>query len=143
MQTLRRASYRRILPALLLGVLFVVLGAAPAPAQEVDITKIFWCFNEEAEGLSGEEQAQLERCIDGRMAILYNCTFCHTFVPIVTLKDETEWDATLQRHDARLPDLVPEERELIRDYLVTMFNPDMPLPELPPELQGFGTDQAF
>jgi len=143
MQLRTRAAGWKTAPVLFLALIITGLSAVPAPAQDVDITKIFWCPNEGADGLSPEEQVQLEQCISGRIAILYNCTYCHTFVPIVTQKTEAEWDATLRVHDVRIADLDPTDRELIRNYLVTMFNPNMPLPELPPELQGIGTDQAF
>lgn len=125
----------------------VLLGLALAPlaihtsghAQEVDIEEIFWCEEAEEEG-----DLTLDECAEARDTLLFNCTACHTFVPIVKAeKTEEEWAATFDVHRDRLSDLSDEEFELIQRYVVGHFNPDQPVPELPPELEEQGSNQAF
>jgi hypothetical protein len=142
-----RTFWRLILVAVIASVLLLAaqLTFPSVRSQEaVDITEIFWCENEEMAGELPEEQAQeLAECQEARGLILLNCTTCHAFVPIIVQKTEEEWDATLTVHRPRSPELSDEEVAKIRNYLVTHFNPDTPLPELPEHLRDIGTDQAF
>lgn len=84
-----------------------------------------------------------EQCAAARDLILANCTSCHTFVPVVKAqKNEAEWIATLEIHRPRVPDLSDEQLTQIRQYLIEHFNPNMPVPKLPPELEKLGSQQA-
>lgn len=133
----------RLFPVLLLAAAIAFLAWQLIPndvqAQGVNIEEIFWCEEPEAEG-----ELSMEECAEARDLILISCTACHPFVPIVKAqKSEEEWDGTLSVHRERVPELSEEEFQLIRQYLVTHYNPDQPVPQLPPELENLGTDQAF
>lgn len=127
---------------LILGVALALLLTAAfalnreAQAQDFDINEVFWC-DAERDGMDGQE------CAEARDTILFSCTSCHSFVPIVqSQKSEEEWQSTLSTHSGRV-ELSDNELALIRQYLVAHYNPDQPVPELPPELLQFGVDQAF
>lgn len=111
-------------------------------AQDLDITAIFWCEGE-GEALGSEDLATVQTCQAARETILFNCTSCHTFVPIVlSQKSREEWDATLIVHRPRVPELTQQQWDQVLEYLATHFNPETPPPDIPPELLG-GTNQAF
>lgn len=72
---------------------------------------------------------------EGREILLNNCQSCHTWVPVVVLgMNEDEWARWRQDHRARVPGIPDDRFEILYDYLVTNFNPDTPVPDLPPAL---------
>ena len=72
---------------------------------------------------------------EGRDILLNNCQSCHTWVPVVVLgMNEEEWARWRQEHRQRVPGLSDERFEILYDYLVTNFNPNTPVPDLPPAL---------
>lgn len=124
--------------ALLLGAmiatssLFVVL---PAQAQSVDLDVIFNC---DADGPIGSQTP--EQCLETRGTLLNSCTACHTFVPIVKAqKSEEAWNATLDIHRSRVPQMSDEEFEALRVFLQNHFNETLPPPTLPPALEALGS----
>lgn len=71
----------------------------------------------------------------GRELLLNNCQSCHTWVPVVVLQmQEDEWYRWSIEHRQRVTGLSDEEFQTLYDYLVVNFNPDRPVPELPPAL---------
>jgi mono/diheme cytochrome c family protein len=71
----------------------------------------------------------------GRDLLLNNCQSCHTWVPVVVLQmQEEEWFRWSIEHRQRVSGLTDEEFATLYDYLVANFNPDRPVPELPPAL---------
>lgn len=71
----------------------------------------------------------------GRDILLNNCQSCHTWVPVVVLgMNEDEWARWRQDHRQRVPGIPDEQFEVLYEYLVTNFNPDTPVPDLPPAL---------
>lgn len=130
----------------LTGAAMVVLLSAglaqipqPAFAQGVDINVIFNC---EPDGPLGAQDA--EQCAASRTLLLNTCTACHTFVPIVKAqKTETQWNATLQVHRTRVPDVSADDFEQLRLFLIAHFNETNPPPTLPPELEALGTGLPF
>jgi hypothetical protein len=109
----------------------------PARAQSVNIEKIFWCNKGEPTGEQTEDQ-----CIAARESVLSNCTTCHAFVPIVKAqKSEQEWHSFLQAHRARV-DMNDAGYEQIELFLAEHFNPENPVPKLPPALEQLGMPPA-
>jgi hypothetical protein len=71
----------------------------------------------------------------GRNLVLNNCQNCHTWVPILILQmNEQEWDRWSREHRQRVEGLVDDEFSTLLSYLKVNFNPDTPVPELPPAL---------
>lgn len=71
----------------------------------------------------------------GREILLNNCQNCHTWVPIVILQmDEAAWQRNSLDHRDRVANLSDEEFKVLYEYLIANFNPDRPVPELPPSL---------
>ena len=71
----------------------------------------------------------------GRELVLNNCQTCHAFTPIVVLRmDESQWIRNSLEHRNRVEVLSDEEFRLMYDYLIATFNPDRPVPKLPPAL---------
>ncbi|WP_173931763.1 hypothetical protein [Chelativorans sp. Marseille-P2723] len=105
-----------------------------ATAQGVDIEAVFNCS---ADGPLGPQTP--EECATARELVLTNCTGCHTFVPIVKArKDDGAWNATLQSHRARLPEVSDEDYEKLAVFLKAHYNPENEPPQLPPELEALG-----
>lgn len=77
----------------------------------------------------------------GRDLVLNNCQSCHTWAPIVVLQmAPDEWDRWAVEHRQRVPSLTDDEFATLKTYLVQNFNPDRPVPELPPALlEGWTT----
>ena len=72
---------------------------------------------------------------EGRDLVLNNCQSCHTWVPIVVLQmQEDEWYRWSIEHRQRVSGLTDEEFDTLYRYLVTNFNPERPVPELPPAM---------
>jgi len=71
----------------------------------------------------------------GRDLVLNNCTTCHTFVPIVVLQMTREaWERNSRDHRERVKALSDADFQALYRYLVANFNPNRPVPKLPPEL---------
>jgi len=72
---------------------------------------------------------------EGRSLVLNNCQNCHTWVPIVILQmNEQEWDRWAREHRQRVEGLSDDEFGTLLAYVKANFNPDTPVPELPPAL---------
>ena len=119
--------------------LFAVGASAPASAQEdFDVNKVFWCDA----GKNTGEQTEAE-CTASREAILSNCTVCHAFTPIVKAqKDKKGWAAFMQTHRERSPDIAADVYEGMTKFLQAHYNPQNPVPKLPPELDSLGVPPA-
>lgn len=129
----------RLAALLLAGALLAPLAASPALAQELDINAIFNC---EPDGPLGEQTP--EQCATSRSQILSTCTACHTFVPIVKAQKSADlWDATLQVHRSRVPDMSDDDFAQLGAFLKAHFNNTLPPPALPPELEALGTGLPF
>ena len=71
----------------------------------------------------------------GRNILLNNCQSCHTWAPVVLLgMNEDEWNRWRQDHRQRVPGIPDDQFEILFDYLVTNFNPNTPVPDLPPAM---------
>ncbi|MBM3729161.1 MAG: hypothetical protein FJW40_27525 [Acidobacteria bacterium] len=71
----------------------------------------------------------------GRELVLNNCTTCHTFVPIVILRmSKDAWTRNSRDHRERVKALSDTDFKTLYEYLVANFNPEKPVPDLPPEL---------
>ena len=71
----------------------------------------------------------------GRELVLNNCTTCHTFVPIVVLQmTEEAWNRNSRDHRGRVAALSDAHFKTLYEYLRANFNPNRPVPKLPPEL---------
>lgn len=71
----------------------------------------------------------------GRELVLNNCTTCHTFVPIVVLRmSKDAWERNSRDHRERVKALGDADFKELYEYLVANFNPERPVPKLPPEL---------
>jgi hypothetical protein len=70
-----------------------------------------------------------------RDLVLNACTSCHTFVPIVVLQmSRSAWETSAANHRSRVSALSDEQFKALYEYLIANFNPEKPVPELPPEL---------
>lgn len=78
---------------------------------------------------------------EGRDLLLNNCQSCHTWAPVVVLQmTPDEWARWSTEHRGRVSNLSDAEFETLYAYLVSNFNPDRPVPELPPALlEGWTT----
>ncbi len=118
--------------------LAIVIGGAlamgqPVLAQSVNIDEIFWC-----EGRPIGDQTP-EECVETRSLILAVCTSCHLFVPIVVAqKAEQQWDAFFSAHREHASQSSDADYEEMREFVKIRFNPDNPVPDLPPALLQFG-----
>lgn len=118
---------------LALGGLTLAVTGDPrdARAQDFDINAVLYC-----EGKPIGNQTQ-EECEQARGLFLANCTACHSFVITVkSQKDEAGWDAFMNQHSGRVEGMSDEEVTLVSDFLKAHFNPDNPVPELPPALEA-------
>jgi hypothetical protein len=117
--------------ALVAGAGWVIETPRPAVAQDFDINAVFYC-----EGKPIGEQTQAE-CEQARAAFLANCTVCHSFVVTVKAqKDQAGWEAFMNQHSGRVPELAESDKTLITNFLAAHFNPENPPPQLPPELEA-------
>ncbi|MQA92278.1 MAG: hypothetical protein GEU90_18965 [Gemmatimonas sp.] len=87
---------------------------------------------------SGQMRVDLDAIFpagEGRDLMLNNCQSCHTWVPVVVLQmNEQEWNRWASEHRGRVPGLSDEEFATLQSYLIENFNPETPVPELPPAL---------
>ncbi len=118
---------------LLFAAALCVLGALPlairqpAAQMQLDFNQIFRC-------VEGTPIGPAE-CDHARELITFNCTVCHLFVRIVMKQGTpTDWNATIERHRSRMPDITTADMDAMRDYLAANFRPDLPPPDVPPEL---------
>lgn len=114
--------------------------SAPVSAQEgeFDINKVFWCDAGKKTG----EQTEAE-CTASREAILGACTVCHAITPIVKAqKDKKGWNALMQTHRGRTPDIADDVYTGMTKFLQGHYNPQNPVPKLPPELDKLGVPAA-
>ncbi len=116
---------------------FVVIGVAgtsnSANAQELDFEKIFFCHEGEKTG-----EQTYDECLAARDTTLITCTACHVFTPWVKAqKTEDEWDSFLDAHRGRVPETSDADLAKISKFLKAHFNPENPVPQLPPELENY------
>ncbi len=105
-----------------------------AAAQELDIEKIFFC----PAGDMSEDA-----CLVARDTTLITCTACHVFTPFVKAqKTEAEWDTFLEAHRSRVPETSDTDYVEIGKFLKSHFNPENPVPQLPPELENYSLPPA-
>jgi len=124
--------------AVMLVAMAPIASVTPAAAQDLDFEAVFNCAEDGPLGAQTPEQ-----CMEARNLLLNNCTSCHTFVPIVKAqKTEDAWNALLNLHRDRVPQLSEDEFELLGEYLRSHYNETEPVPELPPALEAIGTNQA-
>lgn len=110
----------------------LVMGQ-PVMAQAVNIEEIFWC-----EGRPIGDQTP-EQCVETRNLILAACTSCHIFSPIVlTQKTAEQWDAFLDAHRVKADQVSDADYEELGEFIKIHFNPDNPVPDLPPALLQYG-----
>jgi hypothetical protein len=134
----RFSPKRAVMAASAIAVAFtiVVIGALvanrPVLAQSVNINEIFWCEGKPI----GDQTA--DECAKTRSLILAACTSCHVFTPIVVAqKTADEWDAFLDAHRQRVSDMSDADFEGIRKFVKAHFNPENPVPQLPPALLDY------
>ncbi len=107
----------------------LVAGGGAGRAQDLDMHQIFRCGDASAAGQAA--------CDFARDTILLRCTGCHFFVRIVVKQaDATGWRSIIDRHRDRVPELSAAEFDAIEAYLVANFRPDLPPPDLPPEIRA-------
>lgn len=98
-----------------------------AGAQELDIKTILRC---EAHDAAAEAQ-----CDKSRELVVFYCTACHTFIPIVMQQfDAAGWGSLLQRHRGWIANATDADFNQLREYLTANFRPDLPPPPVPEEL---------
>ena len=122
----------------LIAATVVMIGYIGQPsslsAQELDIEKIFFC----PAGDMNEDD-----CLYARDTTLITCTACHVFTPFVKAqKTEDEWDSFLESHRGRVEETSDEDYEDITKFLKSHFNPDNPVPQLPPALENYSLPPA-
>lgn len=116
-----------MIACLAIGMVPVMQHTVMAQETQVDMDKVFRCAATDADGKKA--------CATARELILGHCTACHTFVPIVMQQfDAKGWQASLDRHRPRVPELSSQQIQIIADYLTANFNPETPPPDLPPDL---------
>lgn len=130
-------SRKLSLQTILAGTVVVVIGMfgsfTSATAQELDFEKIFFCH----EGQKTGEQTY-DECLAARDTTLLTCTACHVFTPFVKAqKTEDEWDAFMSAHRQRSQETSDADYAEIGKFLKSHFNPDNPVPQLPPELENY------
>ncbi|MEQ9449583.1 MAG: hypothetical protein RLN70_11885 [Rhodospirillaceae bacterium] len=102
-------------------------------AQELDFEKIFFCHEGE---MTGEQT--YEECMAARDTTLITCTACHVFTPFVKAqKTAEEWDTFMDIHRTRVKEVSDADYAEITKFLKSHFNPENPVPQLPPELENY------
>ena len=135
--SVRRTAVAALAGCILFGTPFSAF--IPAVAQGIDISVVFNC---DAGGPLGEQTP--EECVASRDATLTNCTSCHTFVPIVKAQKPADlWDATLEVHRSRVPNMNDQDYAQLAEFLKAHYNETLTPPTLPPALEALGTGQAF
>lgn len=74
---------------------------------------------------------------EGQDLVFTEClNSCHTFVPLLQQKTKQAWEMTCRGHLIRhIPTMELTRWRRLCNYLETHFNPETPLPELPPQFQ--------
>lgn len=125
----------RWLASLTLGFL---IGCAPADSPNDDAAGQETSTSVVTTSADGQMTVDMDAIFpagEGRELLLNNCQSCHSWVPVVVLQmNEDEWARWAQDHRARVPGLSDAEFATLQAYLVENFNPDRPVPELPPVL---------
>jgi hypothetical protein len=79
-----------------------------------------------------------------RDLVILVCTNCHTVTPIVVLQmDGAQWKMNAATHRAYVPALSDKDFKDLYEYLMANFNPERPVPRLPPELLETWTWNAY
>ena len=79
----------------------------------------------------------------GHAGMTGNCTICHAITPIVKAqKDKKGWVAFMQTHKTRTPDVPDDVYQNMTTFLQGHYNPQNPVPKLPPELDALGVPPA-
>jgi hypothetical protein len=108
--------------------------SARASAEDFDVNKVFWCNAGKKTG----EQTEAE-CVATRTMILSSCTVCHAFTPIVKAqKTKEQWLTLLSTHRDRVKELSDQDVAQIGRFLQVHYNPENPVPKLPPALDALG-----
>jgi len=129
----RKLPLQTLLAATVIAMIGLLGQPTEATAQELDFEKIFFCH----EGQNTGEQNHGE-CLAARDTTLITCTACHVFTPFVKAqKTKAEWDAFLGTHRQRVPETSDADYMEISKFLKAHFNPDNPVPQLPPELENY------
>lgn len=115
----------------------VVIGLFGQPtgaaAQELDIEKIFFCHEGQKTG-----EHTYDECLAARDTTLITCTECHVFTPFVKMQNtESQWQTFLDNHRYRSEATSDADYAEIVKFLKAHFNPDNPVPQLPPELENY------
>ena len=130
---IRKLSLQTILAAITIAIIGLLVQPTRVAAQELDFEKIFFCH----EGQKTGEQTH-DECLAARDTTLITCTACHVFTPFVKAqKTESEWDAFLSTHRQRAQETSDADYMEIGKFLKAHFNPDNPVPQLPPELENY------
>lgn len=122
--------------ALAVAVTMALVGCDSAPSSEAaPATASTDVVTTSADGQMTVDMDAIFPQAPGRDLLLNNCQSCHTWVPVVVLgMNEEEWARWRQEHRQRVPGLADEEFDVLYAYLVENFNPDTPVPDLPPAL---------
>ncbi len=140
MEKLERKTPSRLLLPLIAGVAVISIRTwgGPVRAQELDINAVFWCDAGKKTG----EQTEAE-CTAARETILNTCTSCHAITPIVKAqKDRKGWTAFMKAHRERVSNAAEDVYLSMEKFLQAHYNPQNPVPKLPPELEALGVPPA-
>ena len=131
---LRSLTLRTTMAAAAVALVGIFGQPTAASAQELDIEKIFFC----PAGDMSEDA-----CLAARDTTLITCTACHVFTPFVKAqKTEAEWDTFLDAHRQRVQETSDADYAEIGKFLKSHFNPENPVPQLPPELENYSLPPA-
>lgn len=129
----RKLSLRTILAAAAIAMAGQFGQITGAEAQEFDFEKIFFCHEGQKTG-----EHTYDECLAARDTTLITCTECHVFTPFVKLQNtEAQWDTFLENHRYRSEETSDADYAEIVKFLKAHFNPDNPVPQLPPELENY------
>jgi hypothetical protein len=127
------ATQSALLAAAVVAVIGFTASSTNAVAQELNIDEIFFCHEGK---MTGEHT--YDQCLEARDTTLITCTACHVFTPFVKAqKTDAEWDTFLEAHRQRVPETSNADYEEIGKFLKSHFNPENPVPQLPPELENY------
>ena len=138
-------SYRLLsIPVIALGVLLSASLALAAPHPAPTLTLAAATKAAPAAKKSTAKPASKEVKLDmnvlfppgkGRELVLDNCMSCHSMAPIVVAqKTRGEWMQTGTSHRSMAASLNDAQYNQLFEYLITVFNPQHPVPQLPEQL---------
>lgn len=117
---------------------FVAVAAITACSRPAPAPPTPQAASEPAQSDTGPSKVNLDEIFPagrGRELVLNNCTTCHTFVPIVVLRMSKEaWARNSRDHRERVKALSDSDFKVLYEYVTANFNPDRPVPKLPPAL---------